>query len=185
MRNLDAVRGKEPTKTELILDYLLRHPKKVFTPKEVSEGLGFNLQTTVTVLNRLVLEGAISKRGRGQFCYDKEGEEKSHATSRKPEISHKGKKATLPKIPKKTAKKIYNGIYDLASESIGISVIGSITELDKGGFDEKAPIASLRRLVVGLMDLLGEEMVNDFLTIALEGEFTKEQALEFINLLKA
>ena len=70
MGDFDVIRGKAPTKTELILEYLVNRANAILTPKEVAQGLGFNLQTTVTVLNRLALEGAISKTGRGKFSYD-------------------------------------------------------------------------------------------------------------------
>ena len=70
MGDFDAIRGKAPSKTDKILEYLVNRPNEVLSPKEVAQSLGFNLQTTVTVLNRLALEGGISKKGRGQFCYD-------------------------------------------------------------------------------------------------------------------
>jgi len=77
MKDFDAIRGKKPTKTELILNYLVSKPGEVVSPKEVADDLDFNLQTTVTVLNRLALEGAIRKEGRGQFIYKKKGNKKN------------------------------------------------------------------------------------------------------------
>ena len=61
MRDLDMIRGRAPNKTERILEYLISKPKEIVSPKEVSEALKFNLQTTVTVLNRLALEGTIKR----------------------------------------------------------------------------------------------------------------------------
>ena len=176
MKHFDAIRGREPTKTELILDYLLNRPDEVLTPKEVAEGLGFNLQTTVTVLNRLAMESAISKKGRGQFCY--EAEEKGEMQPAGGNET-KGPDSSLdPKIDTQTAVIIYNGIYDMASESMGAEVVGSMTGLGPEDFDKKAPLESIRNLIRTLIDFLGKEIADDIVSIVLEGELAPEKERE-------
>jgi hypothetical protein len=177
MRDFDTIRGKKPTKTDLILEYLVNRPHEVVTPKEVAEGLGFNLQTTVTVLNRLALEGAITKMDRGQFCYDEEEMKKLQV------VDSEEEKISPLKIDIKTAAAIYKAIYDMASESTGEDVVGSITGLSLGDFDENAPLESIKNLVKALIDLLGEEIADDIVSIALENELTWEKVLEIRHVL--
>lgn len=178
MKHFDTIRGKKPTKTELILEYLLNRPSEVVSPKEVAEGLGFNLQTTVTVLNRLALEGAISKRARGLFCYDQEVK-----FGDKEEVGSKEKKIQSLKIDKKTAATIYKAIYNMAIESAGSEVIVTATDLSLSDFDENAPVESIQKLVRALIDILGQEMVHDIVTIALENEVTSEKISELLDIL--
>lgn len=183
MRHFDTIRGKKPTKTDLILEYLVNRPNKVVTPKEVAEGLGFNLQTTVTVLNRLALEGAIIKRDRGQFCYDEERTKKSKDIEKDAKGKREEEKLSSVKIDKKTAATIYRAIYDMASESTGEDVVGSMTGLSLGDFDENAPLESIKNLVRALVDLLGEEIADDIVSIALGNELTWEKVLEIRHVL--
>ncbi len=178
MKHFDTIRGKKPTKTELILEYLLNHPRKVVSPKEVAEGLGFNLQTTVTVLNRLALEGAISKRARGLFCYDQEVK-----FSDKEEVDTEEEKIQSCKIDKKTGATIYKAIYNMASESAGSEIIATATDLNLSDFDENAPVESIQKLVRALIDVLGQDMVHDIVNIALENELTSEKIPELIDIL--
>ncbi len=178
MKHFDTIRGKKPTKTELILEYLLNRPSEVVSPKEVAEGLGFNLQTTVTVLNRLALEGAISKRARGLFCYDQEvkfGDKK--------EVDTEEEKIQSLKIDKKTAATIYKAIYNMASESAGSEVIATATGLKPSDFNENAPVESIQKLVRALIDILGQEMARDIVTIALENEVSSEKISELLDIL--
>lgn len=172
MKPYDVIRGRKPTKTELILEYLVDHPNEVVTPKEVAEGLGFNLQTTVTVLNRLALEGVLSKKGRGQFCYDKKEEILTEYRKNTEVVEDKD---PSPKIDKKTAALIFNAIYNMASESTGSDVVGSVTGLDLRDFDENAPVESIQNLVRALIDLLGKEIADDIVSIALETELSDEK----------
>lgn len=178
MKHFDTIRGKKPTKTELILEFLLSRPSEVVSPKEVAEGLGFNLQTTVTVLNRLALEGAISKRARGLFCYDQKvkfGDEK--------EVDTEEEKIQFLKIDNKTAASIYKAIYNMAGESAGSEVIATATDLKLSDFEENAPVESIQKLVRALIDVLGQEMVHDIVTIALENEVNSEKISELLDIL--
>lgn len=164
MTDYDAIRGKKPTKTEMILNYMINHPNTVLTPKEVAEGLEFNLRTTVTVLNRLAMEGALSKEARGQFCYHsekKEAQEQDIGVV----MDFEG-----PDLDKKTAELIYKAIYETASASTGPAILSRITGLGQGDFDKKAPIESIKNLVRALIDLVGEEIAGDIVSIALENE---------------
>ena len=181
MKHFDTIRGKKPTKTELILEYLLKRPKVVVSPKEVAEGLGFNLQTTVTVLNRLALEGAISKRDRGLFCYDRDMNLSEHGDE--VEVDTKKERISALKIDKKTAATIYEAIYNMASESAGSEVIGTITGFSLNDFDENAPVESIQKLVRALIDVLGQEMARDIVSIALENELTSEKISELTDIL--
>ena len=181
MKHYDAIRGRKPTKTELILEYLVDHPREVITPKEVAEGLGFNLQTTVTVLNRLALEGVLSKKGRGQFCYEKRGKEKLTEYRKDTEVIEE--KAPSPKIDKKTAALIFNAIYNMASESTGVDIVGSVTGFDLEDFDEDDPVKSIQNLVRALIDLLGKEIADDIVSIALENEVSGEKISELKHVL--
>jgi DNA-binding transcriptional regulator YhcF (GntR family) len=174
MKDFDAIRGKKPTKTELILNFLVSKPGEVVSPKEVADDLDFNLQTTVTVLNRLALEGAILKEGRGQFIFKKKGKEKT--------IGTKSKEKPL-KIDSKTAAVIYKAIYNMASESAGEGLVGSVTGLSKDDFDEEKPVGSIQNLVRALIDLLGEEIADDIVSIALESELTSEENVEVKQIL--
>lgn len=174
MKDFDAIRGKKPTKTELILNYLVNKPGEVVSPKEVADSLGFNLQTTVTVLNRLALEGAISKQARGQFIYKKKGKDKRIGTA--------SKEKSL-KIDSKTAREIYNAIYNMASESTGVGVIGMQTGLSPEDFDDRKPVRSIKNLVRALIDLLGEEIADDIVSIALESELPEGEDLEVKQIL--
>ncbi len=178
MKHFNTIRGKKPTKTELILEFLLNRPSEVVSPKEVAEGLGFNLQTTVTVLNRLALEGAISKRARGLFCYDQEVK-----FGDKEEVDTEEEKIPFPKIDNKTAASIYKAIYNMAGESAGSEVIATATDLKPSDFDENAPFESIQKLVRALIDVLGQEMVHDIVTIALENEVTSEKISELLDIL--
>ncbi|MEE9151400.1 MAG: hypothetical protein V3U20_06150 [Thermoplasmata archaeon] len=184
MRHYDVIRGKKPTKTELILEYLLNRPNEVVSPKEVAEGLGFNLQTTVTVLNRLALEGAVSKMGRGQFCYDKGGKEKLREYGGVAGVDREKDIVTAIKMDKKNAATIYIAVYNMASESAGSEVVGSMTGLSLNDFDENAPLKSIQNLVRALIDLLGKDIVDDIVSIALENELAKEKITELKHLLK-
>ncbi len=183
MGDFDVIRGKAPTKTELILEYLVKRADSVLSPKEVAQGLGFNLQTTVTVLNRLALEGAISKKGRGQFCYDagqKMVELKDmDMIPEKEEI----KEDLYRTIDPKTAKMIYKAIYNMANESTG-NVIDSLTGLGPNDFNDKAPIQSIQNLVRALVDILGREIADDIVEIALESEGKENKVLELRHLLE-
>lgn len=174
MKDFDAIRGKKPTKTELILKFLVSKPGEVVSPKEVADHLEFNLQTTVTVLNRLALEGAISKQARGQFIYDRKGKDTKIGTA------SKGKPL---KIDPKTAREIYNAIYEMASESTGVGIIGIQTGLSPEDFDEKKPVKSIQNLVRALIDLLGEEIADDIVSIALESELVKGDNVELKRIL--
>lgn len=181
MKHFDTIRGKKPTKTELILEYLLKRPSEVVSPKEVAEGLGFNLQTTVTVLNRLALEGAISKRARGLFCYDQKVKLSEHADEA--EVDTEKERIQSLKIDKKTAAIIYKAIYNMASESAGSEVIGMSTGLNLNDFNENAPVESIQKLVRALIDVLGQEMARDIVSIALENELPSEKISELIDIL--
>ena len=164
MTDYDAIRGKKPTKTELILNYMVGHPDTVLTPKGVADGLDFNLRTTVTVLNRLAMEGAISKEARGQFLYHpekKEAQEQDIGVV----MDFKG-----PDLDKKTAELIYRAIYETASASTGPAILSRITGLGQDDFDKTAPIESIKNLVRALIDLVGEEIAGDIVSIALENE---------------
>ncbi|UCE38080.1 MAG: hypothetical protein JSW00_02230 [Thermoplasmata archaeon] len=180
MGDFNAIRGRAPTKTELILEYLVKHADEVLTPKEVAKDLGFNLQTTVTVLNRLALEGAISKIGRGQFLFRERVERKlPKATT---ESEKKDDLIAAVKIDSKTASTIYKAIYSMASESTG-DVIGSLTGVGPDDFDEKAPIESIQNLVRALIEILGKEIADDIVSIALDSEIKGEGKLELKELL--
>jgi hypothetical protein len=179
MTDFDRIRGKSPTKTELILDYLVGRPNEVLSPKEIAENLGFNLQTTVTVLNRLALEGAISKKGRGQFCF--EGDLRQTKTIKTGTI--KGVREAPSNIDRETAQLIYNSIYNMASDSAGADVIGTIAGISKEDFDSKEPVKSIKNLVRALIDLLGEEIADDIVSIALNSELTGEKNVEVKEIL--
>ncbi len=165
MTDYDAIRGKKPTKTEQILNYMIRYPDTILTPKEVAEGLDFNLRTTVTVLNRLAMEGAIAKEARGQFCY--------HPQEKKAAVEGAGAIMAFdsPGLDEKTAELIYKAIYDTASASTGPAILNRITGLGQDDFDKKAPIESIKNLVRALIDLVGEEIAGDIVSIALENQF--------------
>jgi hypothetical protein len=172
MGDFDTVRGKKRTKTDMILEHLLKHPNEVLTPKEVAEGLDFNLQTTVTVLNRLALEGAITKKGRGRFCY--EGEPVKQEKEIKGEVE----------IDKKTAATLFRVVYDMASESCPRNVIEAVTGFSSEDFDKNAPLESLQNLVRALVDLLGKEIADDIVNIALANDVLKDKTLEIRHILE-
>jgi hypothetical protein len=182
MGDFDVIRGKAPTKTELILEYLVNKANAILTPKEVAEGLGFNLQTTVTVLNRLALEGAISKTGRGKFSYDTNlpKAESKHQDI----IAREKEEKSIQKIDSKTAKTIYKAIYEMANESTG-DVIDSLTGLGPDDFNDEAPIESIQNLVRALVDILGREIADDIVEIALDSENQGDINPELKRLLEA
>lgn len=184
MGDYNVIRGKAPTKTELILEYLITRANMVLTPKEVAQGLGFNLQTTVTVLNRLALEGAISKTGRGKFSYETKAKK---AQSRDKEFIPSERKAiekSKKKIDSKTAKTIYKAIYEMANESTG-DVIDSLTGLGPDDFNDEAPIDSIQNLVRALVDILGREIADDIVEIALDSKSQRDINPELKRLLEA
>jgi hypothetical protein len=168
MKHFDTIRGKKPTKTEIILEYMVEHPNEILTPKEVADGLKFNLQTTVTVLNRLALEGALSKKDRGQFYYEE--------TEMEEEL--KEEKTSPIKMSNKTAAGIYKAIYLMACESAGEELVSQVTGLNQRSFDKKAPIDSIKNLVRALIDLMGKDIVDDIVSIALKREFKGERTQE-------
>lgn len=181
MEHFDAIRGRKPTKTELILKYMVDRPKEVLTPKEIADGLNFNLQTTVTVLNRLALEGAIGKKGRGQFYYERKEKGELGTDAEEAKAIKVSSKTKPLDIDKKTAAEIYKTIYILAGESTGTDLLSTVTGLGLGDFDKKAPFYSIQDLVRALTDLLGKEMAGDIVSIALEKELTEKKAMELKN----
>ncbi len=188
MRHFDAIRGRGPTKTEQILEYLVNRPNEMLTPKKVAETLRFNLQTTVTVLNRLALEGVISKKGRGQFCYEGEGKESRDERrglhkDGSGEVAGAAEEGQPLEIDRKTAALIYKAIYNMASESMGAAVVGSVTGLSLDDFHEKAPLESIRNLVRALIDFLGEEIADDIVSIALDNELTTKERTRLKHML--
>lgn len=178
MTDYDAIRGKKPTKTELILDFMVSKPDTILTPKEVADGLGFNLRTTVTVLNRLAMEGAISKEARGQFRYHPERRSKTQGAK-----EQKGVELVGPTFDTKTAAVIYKAIYSMAGESTGPEVLKMMTGLGPDDFDTEAPVESIQNLVRALIDLLGEEIAGDIVNIALVNEFREEESVDYKDLL--
>ena len=178
MTDYDAIRGKKPTKTELILNYMVAHPNTVLTPKEVAEGLDFNLRTTVTVLNRLAMEGAISKEARGQFLYYPEKKET--------QVRDTGVVMDFDaqSLDKKTAELIYRAIYETASASTGPAILSRITGLGQDDFDKEAPIESIKNLVRALIDLVGEEIAGDIVSIALENELNNSKGGDLKQILE-
>ncbi|UCF08605.1 MAG: hypothetical protein JSW28_02640 [Thermoplasmata archaeon] len=182
MKDYDAIRGKKPTKTENILEYMVDHPNEVLSPKKVADELGFNLQTTVTVLNRLAMEGAISKEARGQFCYhSKEKAEKKEVKGAEKERED----FAGPSLDKKNAPIIYKAIYHMASESTGPDILKTITGLGPDDFDDKAPIESIKNLIAGLIDVLGEEMAVDIVSIALQSELKPKKDTNLKQLMES
>jgi hypothetical protein len=177
MKEINDVRGKKPTKTEQILEHMVTHPGQVMSPKEVSESLNFNLQTTVTVLNRLSLEGAIYKKGRGLFCYQGGSDTDSKENSGEMQLDKLD-------IDLETAALIYRTIYNMATESTSANVIGTIAGIGPGDFDEEEPLKSIKKLVTALVELLGEEMVSDMVSIAMDSETIKIKSPKFRELVK-
>jgi hypothetical protein len=178
MTDYDAIRGKKPTKTEQILNYMVSHPDTVLTPKEVSNGLEFNLRTTVTVLNRLAMEGAISKEARGQFCYRPQDQDTSA------EDNGVAMDFNSPNLDKNTAELIYKAIYQTASASTGPAILSRITGLGQNDFDKKAPVESIKNLVRALIDLVGEEIAGDIVSIALENELNTNRGGDLRHILE-
>ena len=179
-----SIRGRKPTKTGLVLRYLVNHNDQVLTPKEVADDLGFEIHITVTILNRLASKGTISKKGRGLFCYNKEngGGVQKKIGAGGPKYGED--KVVDFKMDVKTAARIYNSIYRTASDSMSAGVMGSLTGLGLDDFDENAPAESIRNLVGILIDLFGEQMTDDILSIALDNGFSGEKSLELRRFLK-
>ncbi len=176
MGHLNRIRGRGPYKTELILDYLVSKVGNVFSPKEISDILGINLQTTVAVLNRLRLEGTIVKRGRGKYCYLPDG--KSFQ-----KLEKNGNGSALykeKKIDPKTAVLIYEDIFNMACEMMGASMVEDFIGVHLYDFDERKPYQSISNLVKKFIDVLGRELVHDIVISALNewGE-----SLEFAELI--
>ena len=71
----------------------------------------------------------------------------------------------------------------MASESAGEVLIGTITGLSQDDFDEKEPVKSIKDLVRALIDLMGEEIADDIVSIALESELTSEEHVEVKQIL--
>lgn len=67
MANSSQIRIKTPSKTDTILEYFAARPNRTITPSEVAKDLGYDLQTTITIINRLAFEGAILKEKRGIY----------------------------------------------------------------------------------------------------------------------
>lgn len=176
MRNYDRIRGRVPNKTERILEFLVARPEEIVSPKEVAEALGFNLQTTVTVLNRLALEGTIVKQERGKYSYV-EGESTS-ARIRRGEL--RGRMIRRGEMDPDTASSIYEDIYEMACESASEDIVKKFTGLTKDSFDKEKPVQSLQKLVKGLVKVLGKEITDDIVKIALE-EWSENEV--FIQLL--
>ena len=179
-----SIMGRKPTKTKLVLMYLVNHRDQVFTPKEVADGLGFDPQITVTILNRLVSKGTISKKGRGQFLYSKENGGGVHKKNSTGGPKYDEDRFANFKIDIKTAARIYGSIYRTASDSMSAGVFCSLTGLGPDDFDENAPVESIRNLVGVLSDLVGEDMTDVILGIALDNGFNDRKNLELRCFLK-
>lgn len=162
MNKLDNIRGKASSKTERILQFLISKPDEVFKPKDISDALDINLQTTVTVLTRLTLEGSIIKIGRGRYCYvdgGTMGAERAEDVDRDPS----SKEWMNPEI----ASQVYEAIYELIGEVVGTAVIEDLTGLRSGDFNEQNPLKSLKELIDTLSKVLGRELTSDVVKIAL------------------
>jgi hypothetical protein len=163
MGHLNNIRGRGPYKIDTILNYFITRPGSIFSPKEVSDALGLNLQTTVTVLNRLALEGTLKKRGRGRYCYS--------PNDRFTERSINGIFTTLmdeEEIDHKMAELIYEDIFNMACEAMGPSIVEDKIGLHLYDFDEKEPFECLRTLVKKLIKVMGRELTADVVKIVLD-----------------
>lgn len=163
MGHLNKIRGRGPYKTERILDYLISKAGTVFTPKEISDILGINLQTTVTVLNRLALEGTIVKKGRGKYYYLPEG----ISLNRLENNGNNGVLLNDVKIDPKTAVLIYEDIFNMACETMGAPVVEDFIGVHLYDFDERRPYQSIMKLVRAFINVLGRELVHDIVISAL------------------
>jgi hypothetical protein len=55
------------SKTEKISSMFSASPFKELSPKEISEGLGYDIQLVTTIVNRLMNEGFVERTGRGRY----------------------------------------------------------------------------------------------------------------------
>lgn len=163
MTQLGNIRGRAPNKTERILEYLISKPDEILKPKDIADALGFNLQTTVTVLTRLTLEGSIVKVERGKYRYINDGGT----------LGVEGSAVVQESYPQgggmdsNTASQIYKAIYNLVSEVVGSAVVENLTGLKLDDFDEEKPAQFIRELILTLIKVLGNELTGDIVNVAM------------------
>lgn len=186
MRHNERSRGRILNKTERILVYLTSHPGKIFRPKEIADALDFNLQTTVTALSRLAMEGTIFKEGRGRYCYVEEGGgqgPKSEGGGQGPKLNSVKEKYTLDglEIDSNTAFAVYESIYTIVSESVGAEVIEDLTGLTIEDFDDDEPLKSIKKLIDVLTKVLGKELMDDVVNAALNANIEGSKLEELMG----
>jgi len=60
---------KNRHKTKRILEYFNSNPNKEFSPKDVSQTLGFGPKLVASILGRLVTQGLLVKTARGKYMH--------------------------------------------------------------------------------------------------------------------
>jgi hypothetical protein len=163
MGNRRYVKGRVPSKTDKILEYLMARPGEVLRPKDIACALEFNPQTTVTALTKLYMEGTIHKEGRGRYCYVDEGG--GHG----PKAFLNGKEDMFENlnIEPEDAHVLFETIIEIVCESIGKEAMNDLIGFKMEDFEDKNPLESIKKLVKVLNKVLGKDLTNDVVNIAL------------------
>ncbi len=149
MPGANQVRGKETSKTEQILGFLLEHANRVFSAADIAEEVGIDQSVITTILNRLSVEGVIMKEERGKFMY-------------------------ASKIEPVVAEKIYRRMHKTLNAAIGPEITAQI--LKDSVFQTENPIMSLGMLVSTLTNAFGKVTTDNMMLITVKSEFDATSA---------
>ena len=145
----NEIRGKEASKTDNILDYLVRHANQVYSAAEIADTLEIDQGVVTTILNRLSSEGTIMKEERGKFAY-------------------------ASKIEPETAEKIYRKMQKTLNAAIGSEITAQI--LKDSSFQANDPIKSLNSLLGTLSKAFGKATTDNMMLITVKSEFDSASA---------
>jgi predicted transcriptional regulator len=145
----NEIRGKETSKTDQTLDYLVGHANQVYSAAEIAEALEIDQSVVTTILNRLSLEGTIMKEERGKFAY-------------------------ASKIEPETAERIYRKMQKTLNAAIGSEITAQI--LKDSGFKSDDPIKSLDSLLATLSKAFGKATTDNMMLITVRSEFDPASA---------
>jgi len=143
----DEIRGKETTKTDKVLEFLVANPNKVFSPSEIGEVLDIDVSIATTVLSRLASEGVILKEERGQYMYES-------------------------KIKPDVAEKIVKRVYNTLVQSIGQKVTDTIINTDFMNTEDH--LKALKDLRDVLEKTFGKMTAQNMIMVTVRTEFDPE-----------
>ena len=157
----NEIRGKDVSKTDQIVEYLVQNANEVFSAAEIAEALHIDQGTVTTILNRLSAEGTIMKEERGKFTY-------------------------ASKIEPEAAERIYRKMQKTLNAAIGSEITAQI--LKDSGFQSDDPVKSLYSLLETLCKAFGKATTDNMMLITVKSEFdaaSAEMIMKELNIMQS